>query len=110
MRDFKFFSDNIQYEYIPIPEDCATWVWDTQEIKDSLTQGRVEYEIVQGIFRGILDFLNTFPPGFVVVVHSIMGVESNRYHDANTEREGWGFNIQTDELLISFYRILPEQN
>lgn len=110
MRDFKFLSDNTNFEYVPIPEDTASWIWDDEIIRNSLTDGRIRYEIVEGVFHGILDFLQNFPDGYIVIVHSILGIESGVYHDANTIRQGWGFNIQTDELSISFYRILPEQD
>lgn len=110
MLDFKFFSDNLQYDYIPLPEDTASWVWDDESVRETLTNGRVRYEIVEGVFHGILDFLQNFPDGYVVIVHHIMGVESGILHDANTIRQGWGFNIQNDELSISFYRILGEED
>ncbi len=110
MRDFKFFSDNIQYEYIPIPEDSASWIWDNEVDIESTAPNGYEYQLVDGFYNGILDFIADFPNGFIVIVHSITGVESGIRHTATSLRNGWGFNIQTDELIISFYKLVPIEN
>ena len=99
---FKFFSDNNEQE---IPEgyvnlenmDLAGWIW--FHIQPSNYQN---YEMVTVETNGIVNFLRLFHPQQIVVVVMIVG-PNNRIHTGYGD-DGWGFNIQTDPLTITYLR------
>jgi hypothetical protein len=47
-----------------------------------------------------------FPPMFIVAVHSIScnGIR----HEADSPRDGWGFDITSDLLTIEYYNLTPD--
>jgi hypothetical protein len=64
------------------------------------------YELISRVYYGIDDFLAQFPPRYIVIVHEIRGVLSGIAHRADTERNGWGFDIVNDMIEITHYRFL----
>ena len=115
LRDFKFLTNNDdgwdnlvrdgEDEITLLGDDSASWIWDDESytIFNFETQ---PYELVTHTFTGILDFLAGFPPGYIVVVHRIEGIDSRRVHTANSERIGWGFDIQNDLIRVTYYHFL----
>lgn len=105
MKSFKFFDDNEDdYDYTPIPERTASWMWHTEfMLRDNLVGYTWQLRTIE--CDGILDFLSRFPDLFIVPVYTITG--NNIRHDAYNEGNGWGFNIQTEHLIIEYFQLVP---
>lgn len=84
--------------------DSASWMWDDGYV--TINAETQPYELVSNVYEGIIDFLAQFPPRYVVIVHEIRGIASGRTHMADSEREGWGFNIQEDMIEVTHYKFL----
>ena len=104
MKDFKFLSDDYD-GYTPLPENMASWIWDFND-NISVTSNS-NYILVWGTFNGISEFLSQFPENYIVVINSITGVESGITHTSFSRRDGWGFNIQRDQITVVYYNFLP---
>ncbi len=98
-------DDEIRGDNLLIRDSSPSWMWDdeTYTIFNPDTQ---PYQLVTQTFNGIMDFLAGFPPGYIVVVHRIEGMDSGMVHTANSERMGWGFDIQHDLIRITYYHFL----
>jgi len=118
LKEFKFLTDNDYgwnnlFQIVRdderglrlLGDDSASWMWD-DESYTTFNYETQPYELVTHTFSGILDFLAGFPPGYIVVVHRIEGINSGMVHTANSEREGWGFDIQNDLIRITYYHFL----
>jgi hypothetical protein len=127
MRDFKFLTDNDDDDLQWFNEwdiadldrianedelilrrlddtDAVSWMWDDGYVP--INADTQPYELITRVYNGIIDFLAGFPTGYVVVVNRITGVASERTHTAETEREGWGFDIQNDLIEVTYYHFL----
>jgi hypothetical protein len=102
MTPFNFLT---QRELTPLPENMASWMWDSPEYIriDPDTQ---PYELITSTCEGIGEFLSQFPNNYIVLVHEIKGLISNRVHNANNTGNGWGFDIQNDWIDVTYYRFL----
>jgi hypothetical protein len=98
MKRFKFLRSQIGVQ--PIPDDFATWMWD----HDGVVNPNINYVMHTELFNGILEFLSYFPEHSIIVVHSIVGVETGISHTAETDGSGWGFDIREDQLEITWYQ------
>ena len=105
MKPFKFLDSNeIEYDYIRIPERTASWMWHTEfMLRDNLVGYAWQLKTVE--CNGIIEFLNLFPELYIIPVYSITG--NNIRHDAQTEQVGWGFDIQSEHLTIEFFQLVP---
>ena len=119
MRDFKFLNNNEDDGWDNLFMDgedeqrgaglildaSPSWIWDGEDytIFNPDTQ---PYQLVTQTYNGIFNFLAGFPPGYIVVVHRIEGMESGMVHTANSERMGWGFDIQNDLIRVTYYHFL----
>jgi hypothetical protein len=104
VSEFKFFSDNDEDEtpegYINLENvNIATWIWES-----SIGQSDVTYDIVSVNVNGIIEFLSMFPPQMIIPVCSIVGPNGTIH---NGDGNGWGFNIQTDPIHITYLRYNP---
>jgi hypothetical protein len=54
--------------------------------------------------NGIIEFLSMFPPQMIIPVCSIVGPNGTIH---NGDGNGWGFNIQTDPIHITYLRYNP---
>jgi hypothetical protein len=103
---FKFLTDNDEDEipegYINLEnENIATWIW------ESLTPpSDTLYYIVSADTNGIIEFLRMFPSEMIVPVCSIVG-PNGVVHNGGNEGNGWGFNIQTDPIHITYLSYNP---
>lgn len=104
IRRFKFMNDNS-----PIPDDLASWMWDSTDLFTPNPDTQ-PYELITDSYHGILEFLSTFPPNYIVIVHEIRNPFTGFRHTANSERVGWGFDIQTDLIEVTYYRFLQPPN
>ena len=95
MHTFKLLHGFSEPE--PLPEHYATWMWDDEVFNPDRLRG----DIVTGRFNGIGDFLYNFPENSIVIVRSILGVNSGIVHDG--PGNGWGFNVREDLLEITYY-------
>ena len=106
VKDFKFLTDNdeddIPEGYINLEnENIATWMW------ESLTPpSDTLYYIVSVDTNGIIEFLRMFPSEMIVPVCSIVG-PNGVVHNGENEGNGWGFNIQTDPIHITYLSYTP---
>ena len=106
IRDFKFLSNNNEDE---IPEGyinleniaMASWMWESLMVPSTAT-----YQIVSVDTNGIIEFLRMFPSEMIVPVSSIVG-PNGVVHNGENEGIGWGFNIQTDPIHITYLRYIP---
>jgi hypothetical protein len=103
VRDFKFFSNNdndgIPEGYINLENvEIASWVWET-----STHLPDVMYDIVSVNTNGIIEFLNMFPSQMIIPVSSIVGPNGVVH---NGDGDGWGFNIQTDPITVTYLRYI----
>ena len=125
MRDFKFLNNNDdeQDEWFNgwdnlfvdgddeqrgaglVLDASPSWIWDGEDYT-TFNPDTQSYQLITQTYNGIFDFLAGFPPGYIVVVNRITGVASERTHTAETEREGWGFNIQNDLIEVTYYHFL----
>jgi hypothetical protein len=103
IRDFKFFSDNDE-EWLPEGyinlegREMASWMWDIY-----VTPTNVRYDLITVESNGIIEFLDSFHPQVIVGIHSIVGPNGVE-HNGENEGNGWGFNIQTDPITITYLR------
>jgi hypothetical protein len=103
MRDFKFLSDNEEDELEPLPDEMASWMWDSEFVLTDIPNYR--WVLQREICHGIQNFLNLFPERYIVPVHSI---ESNGItHNSSNRDTGWGFDIRNDLLLIKYFSLEP---
>ena len=98
MRNFKFLSEP-DFSL----DEMASWMWDDPSFV-IINPDTQPYELVSEVFDGIHEFLRMFPPNYIVLVHEIRGLFSNITHNASNVGIGWGFNIQTDPIEITYYR------
>ena len=106
IRDFKFLSDNNEDEipegYINLENiEMASWMWESLMVPSTAT-----YQIVSADTNGIIEFLRMFPSEMIVPVSSIVG-PNGVVHNGENEGIGWGFNIQTDPIHVTYLRYLP---
>ena len=106
IRDFKFLSDNNEDEipegYINLENvEIATWMWESLMVPSTAT-----YQIVSVDTDGIIEFLRIFPSEMIVPVSSNVG-PNGVVHNGENEGIGWGFNIQTDPIHITYLRYIP---
>jgi hypothetical protein len=99
---FKFLTDNDYYMpegYINLENiNIASWMYERfMEISDTT------YDIVSVDVNGIIEFLRMFPSEMIVPVSSIVG-PNGEVHNGENEGNGWGFNIQTDPIHITYLR------
>ena len=102
VSEFKFFEDNdeIPEGYINLENvNIATWVWESLMVPSTAT-----YQIVTVNVNGIIEFLSMFPPEMIIPVSSIVG-PNGTIHTGNGG--GWGFNIQTDPIHVTYLRYIP---
>jgi len=98
MKNLKFLGGARMPD--PLPDDCATWMWD----HDGVVNPTLNFELHTDHFTGIEEFLSYFPNYYIVIVHSIVGLENGIVHTAETDGTGWGFNIREDLLEITWYQ------
>lgn len=98
MRRFKFLNN--QTELTPVPDTFATWMWDAEGVVNP----NLNYTMHTERFNGILEFLDLFPEYYIVIVHSIVGVETGISHTAETDGQGWGFDIREDLIEVTWYQ------
>jgi hypothetical protein len=101
---FKFFSDNDEEEipegYINLEgEDIASWMW--YHLQQSDYQN---YEFITVHTNGIIEFLSSFHPQMIIPVYSIIGPNNTVHMGREDDPVGWGFNIQSDPLSITYLR------
>ena len=109
LKKFKFLYGDTGYVHIPI--DIAGWIWDYEMPNyETMFTPSNRYELVNGEFNGIVDFLNLFPPHSIVVVNQIVHLETMSIHNVSMRGLGWGFNIQTERIEITYYRFIPNSN
>ena len=105
IRDFKFLTDNndgMPEGYINLENvEIATWMWESLMVPSTAT-----YQIVSVDTDGIIEFLRMFPSEMIVPVSSIVG-PNGVVHNGENEGIGWGFNIQTDPIHITYLRYIP---
>jgi hypothetical protein len=106
IRDFKFLSDNNEDEipegYINLENvEIASWMWESLMEPSDAT-----YDIVSVEANGIIEFLRMFPSQMVIPVSSIVG-PNGVVHNSENEGNGWGFNIQTDPIHITYLSYTP---
>jgi len=106
IRDFKFLSDNneddIPEGYINLENvEIASWMWESLMEPSDAT-----YDIVSVDTNGIIEFLRMFPSQMVIHVSSIVG-PNGVVHNSENEGNGWGFNIQTDPIHITYLSYTP---
>ena len=102
MSQFKFFAGKVDdYVYQVLPEETASWIWATELVDTVSSQN---FDILTAETNGIINFLGMFPNHYRVVVLTIEG-PNDIIHDGTT-RTGWGFNIQTDPLKITYLRFI----
>lgn len=102
IRNFKFFSDNDMPEgYINLENvNIASWMWESL-----MGPSDAMYEIVSVDANGIIEFLSMFPPDMIVPVSSITGPNGVVHNgDEDGDGDGWGFNIQTDPIHVTYLR------
>jgi hypothetical protein len=102
IRRFKFLTDNdddIPEGYINLENvNIASWMWESLMEPSDAT-----YDIVSVDVNGIIEFLRMFPSDMIVPVSSIVG-PNGTVHNGENEGFGWGFNIQTDPIHITYLR------
>ena len=101
VSEFKFFEDNDETPegYINLEnENIAIWMWESL-----MPPSDVMYDIVSVESNGIIEFLRMFPSDLIVPVCSIVG-PNGVIHNGGNEGIGWGFNIQTDTIHITYLR------
>ena len=104
IHNFKFFSDNDEEElsedYVNLEGvEIASWMW-----YHLSTSNYQNYEFITVQTNGIIEFLELFHPQQIVPVYSIIGGD-NIIHTGTEHYEfGWGFNIQTDPIVITYLR------
>ncbi len=101
MKPFKLLKGYEEYEYTPLPEDTASWMWDSEFQMWNLDN---RWSLTSITVTGIIEFLSLFPRFHIVPIHSITG--NNIRHDGYSERNGWGFDIQREVLTIEYYHII----
>lgn len=108
MKPFKFFSDNndeddgLLFGYDD--DNMASWTWWHQHV--SSTEIPIREITVE--CNGIYEFLRLFHPQMIVLVINILG-PNGIIHDGLTEHpEGWGFDITSDPIIITYIQYLPE--
>ena len=101
MKNFKFLSENDEDDWEPLPEEMASWMWDTEFVLSDVPNYR--WVLRREICHGIHNFLILFPERFIVPIHSI---ESNGIiHTSSNRGMGWGFDIRNDLLIIKYFSL-----
>lgn len=80
-------------------ESDPSWMWACEMGIEDTTQ----YESITVTCRGIREFLGRFPNHYIVPMVSI--TDGNHFHDCVNTSDGWGFDIQNDELTFVYLRI-----
>jgi hypothetical protein len=105
IKNFKFLTDNdddIPQGYINLENvEIATWMWESLMVPSTAT-----YQIVSVDTNGIIEFLRMFPSEILVPVSSIVG-PNGVVHNGENEGIGWGFNIQTDPIHVTYLSYIP---
>ena len=111
IKSFKFLSDNdnnypdevlfIQEDYL---QGSASWSWFPLHPSDNF-----QFEIMTVTTNGIREFLYMFPEQFCVPVRTIVGPNGRVNHEESEYEDGWGFDIQTDQITIEYYVFLPNE-
>lgn len=103
MKNFKFLADD-NFEYEELGENLASWIWTKAD--ELNTYEGFEWQIEIANTNGIIEFLEMFHPQMIVYVEQIVG--NGITHTAyDEERNGWGFNIQQDPLMIVYFKLVP---
>jgi hypothetical protein len=102
---FKFLTDNdddMPEGYINLENvEIASWMWES-----SMDPSDEMYDIVSVEANGIIEFLRMFPSQMVIPVSSIIS-PNGVVHNGENEGIGWGFNIQTDPITVTYLRYRP---
>ena len=93
--DFKFLNKNDILEFY---NNGA--IWEFVRV-DNLIQ--YDYDIFTDYHYGIHSFLNHFPNNFIVCIISITG-QDNVVHDIDNQGMGWGFDITSELIGITWCR------
>jgi len=105
IKDFKFLQDNdddIPEGYINLENvEIASWMWESLMVPSDIT-----YDLVTVQVNGIIEFLRMFPPQMIIPVSSIIS-QNGVIHNVENEGIGWGFNIQTDPITVTYLRYRP---
>ena len=104
MKRFKFLRSQTPIQ--AVPDDYATWMWDAEGVVNP----GLNYVMHTEQFNGILEFLSYFPEYSIVIIHSIVGVETGIAHTAETDGTGWGFDVREDRLEITWYQFEEEED
>ena len=95
--DFKFLNNNKNNISVG-SNDGALW----QFVRvNNLVQ--YDYDIFTDNHYGIHSFLNHFPNNFIVCIISIKG-QDNVVHDIDNQGVGWGFDITSELIAITWCR------
>ncbi len=106
MRPFKFFDDNEEDDYEPLPDNTASWMW-----AEEFHLGPVpnhEWVLRTVVANGIVEFLSRFPDYYIIPVNSITG--NGILHNYHSENIGWGFDIRSERLMIQYYDLVLVTN
>ena len=105
IKDFKFLTDNdddMPEGYINLENvEIASWMGES-----SMDPSDEMYDIISVDTNGIIEFLRMFPSQMVIPVSSIVG-PNGVVHNSENEGNGWGFNIQTDPIHITYLSYRP---
>ena len=103
MKPFKFLGGEV--DIFPLPPNDNGWMWDGEYIFHEING--YHWELHEMLTNGIDEFLNSFPNGMVIPVHSI--TSNGIRHGFNTHRNGWGFDITSDPLVFEYYKLIPNE-
>lgn len=106
INEFKFLEG--PSDYVFLPDDMASWIWDYEIPYIEFYDVRNHYELVTEVFTGIANFLEQFPTGYIAVVQKIVNPDTMITRDRNTRGEPWGFNIQTEQIEVTYYRFTEQ--
>ena len=111
MKSFKFFEGvnplSIDDEFNLDEDFLPSWSW----VEETFYSIDDRYVLTTEEHRGIWSFLSQFEQNTIVPVYSILG-PNGILHTASSEHHGWGFDIQRDILIITYYKeidILSEE-
>lgn len=108
MKSFKFFEGvnplSIDDEFILNDDDfLPSWSW----VEETFYSIDDRFILTTEQHRGIWGFLSQFEQNTVVPVFSIMG-PNGILHTATSQHHGWGFDIQRDLLIVTYYKLREE--
>lgn len=82
-------------EYLP------SWSW----AEELLHSNDDRYDVVTEEHDGIWEFLMRFPHDTVVPIISILGPNGTLHSENSNLSNGWGFDIDEDRLIITYYKL-----